>query len=348
LRDTDLPIRCSTLRGLSALFTESGGSGPELLAAYGFDEASIAEGKSFVSLRLAVRVLEEAADRFALPDLGLRLAAQQDLHVLGPLAIAMENSRTIGEAVEYASRYLFVYSPALSLEETDDPLGIPGVAGLRYAATTVNASPQAIDYGIGIVHRVLKLISGDTPYGLRSVLLPHAPLAPESSYREYFGAAVRFDAPSAVLRVPGHLFSTPVSGGSDLLRDIAVDHLETHFGHQHVPMAGLVAAILDEHLGSRDPDLSAVARLLSLHPRSLQRCLSREGTTFSGVVDRVRKSKALDLITTTDLSFSQIATRLGMHEQSSLTRAVRRWFGSSPSRLRREGRQLEGRSALID
>ncbi|MFG2730526.1 AraC family transcriptional regulator ligand-binding domain-containing protein [Streptomyces canus] len=339
MRDTDLPVRCSALRGLSALVSELGGSGPELLKAYGFDEAKIAEGSSFVSLRLVERALEEAASRFAVPDLGLRMAAQQDLHMLGPLAIAMENSRTIGEAIGCASWYLFVYSPAVSLEETEDPLGSPGVVGLRFASTTMNASPQTIDYGIGIVHRVLTLINGGAPYGLRSVQLPHARLAHESAYRDHFGAEVRFDCPSAVLRVTTRLSSMPVSGGNDLLRDIAIDYLETHFGHEGVPVSDLVAAILSEQLGSGGPDLLQVARLLSLHPRSLQRSLSEEGTTFTGVVDRVRSRQALALITTTNLSFSQIAARLGMHEQSSLTRAVRRWFDTSPSRLRRAGQE---------
>ncbi|MFI5798748.1 AraC family transcriptional regulator ligand-binding domain-containing protein [Streptomyces sp. NPDC051677] len=348
MRDIDMPVRASVLRGLSALVTGAGGRGPELLAAYGFDEAKIVEGNSFVSLRVVERLLEEAADRFALPDLGLKMAAQQDLHMLGPLAIAMENSRTIGEAVGCAGRYLFVYSPAVSLEEIEDPLGSPGAIGLRYASTTMNASPQTIDYGIGIVHRVLKLINGGAPYGLRSVQLPHARLAPEKAYRDYFGAEVRFDCPSVVLRVTSQLCSMPVSGGNDLLRDIAIGYLDTHFGHKGVPISDLVAAVLSEHLGSGGPDLSKVARLLSLHPRSLQRSLAEEGTTFTGVVDRVRRSQALDLITTTDLSFSQIAARLGMHEQSSLTRAVRRWFDTSPSGLRRAGQEPKGRSALID
>jgi len=348
LRDIDLPIRASVLWGLSALVSGIGGGGPELLATYGFDEAKIAEGDSFVSLRLVERVLEEAADRFALPDLGLRMAAQQDLHMLGPLAIAMENSRTIGEAVRSASRYLFMFSPAISLEETEDPLRSPGVVGLRYASTTMNASPQTIDYGIGMVHRVLTLINGDAPYGLRSVQLPHPRLAPESAYRDYFGAEVRFDCPNAVLRVPSRLSSMPVSGGNDLLRDIATDYLETHFGDTDVPISDLVAAIVGEQLGAEGPDLPSAARLLSLHPRSLQRLLSAEGTTFTGVVDRVRRSRALDLITTTSLPFSQIAARLGMHEQSSLTRAVRRWFDTSPSKLRHAGQEPKGRSTLID
>lgn len=347
MRDSDLPIRASILRGLSALVSGLGGAGPEFLAAYGLDEAQIAEGNTFVSFRLVERVLEDAAGRFAIPDLGLRMAAQQDLHMVGPLAIAMENSRTIGEAVRCASRYLFVYSPAISLEEIEDPLGRPGVIGLRFATTTKNASPQSIDQGIGIVHRVLTLINGHAPYGLRSVQLPHPRLAQHSAYRDYFGADAAFDRPSAVLRVPSRLLSTPVRGGDDLLRDIAIDYLETHFGHADVPVSDLVAAILSEQLGSDGPDLSKVARLLSLHPRTLQRRLSEEGTTFTGIVDRVRRSQALDLITTTDLPFSQIAARLGLHEQSSLNQAVRRWFGASPSNLRRAGREPKGRPARI-
>ncbi|MEU2337250.1 AraC family transcriptional regulator ligand-binding domain-containing protein [Streptomyces sp. NPDC006654] len=336
MRDTDLPVRASALRGLSALVTAVGGPGPEWLSAYGLDEAKVGEGSSFVSLRLAERVLEDAAERFALPDLGLRMAARQDLHMLGPLAIAMENARTIGEAIGCASRYLFVYSPALSLEEIEDPLGSAGVIGLRYAGT-LTASPQAIDYGIGIVHRVLTLLNEGASYGLRSVHLPHARLAPERAYRDYFGADVRFDCPGAVLRVTSHLPSMPVSSGNEMLRDMAIGYLETHFGHKRAPISDLVAAVLSEQLATGGPDLPKVARLLNLHPRSLQRSLSEEGTTFTGVVDSVRRNQAHDLITTTDLPFSQVAAALGMHEQSSLTRAVHRWFGTSPSRLRRAG-----------
>jgi len=95
--------------------------------------------------------------------------------------------------------------------------------------------------------------------------------------------------------------------------------------------------ILDGQLGSDQPDLAKVARLLDLHPRSLQRLLAEEGVGFKDLVDRVRRQQTLNLITSTDLSFSQVAVRVGLRDQSSLTRAVRRWFGMSPSRLRSAG-----------
>jgi AraC-like DNA-binding protein len=335
LRDNDVPIRASILRGLPALITSSGGPGEEFLAANGVDARLIAQHDAYISLRLVERLLEDAARRFDVPDLGLRMAAQQDLHILGPLAIAMENSRTVGEALECANRFLSVVSPALSHEVIADPLDNPGVVAIRYASTTGTASPQSIDYGLGMVHRAVTLVQGGSPYGLRSVQLPHPRLAPAAAYREHFGAAVAFDCPHAVLRIPRQLLTVPVVGGNDLLRDIAVDFLETHFGHEDVPVSDLVTAILEGQLGPDRPDLAKVGRLLSLHPRSLQRLLADEGVAFTELLDRARQEQARKLITTTDLSFSQIAAQLGLREQSSLTRATHRWFGMSPSRLRR-------------
>ncbi|MFI5626419.1 AraC family transcriptional regulator [Nocardioides sp. NPDC051685] len=335
MRDSDLPIRAGILRGFPALVGELGGQGEELLAAHGFDAEVGTQPDVFISLRDVERLLEDAASRLGVPDLGLRLAARQDLHILGPLAIAMENAQTVGEALQSAERFLFVLSPALSHEVIADPLNNPALLALRYSSTTGTGSPQSIDYGLGLVHRVVVLVSGGN-YGLRSVHLPHGRIAPEAVYREYFGADVVFDGVEALLRLPRQFLAVPVGGGNELLREIAIDFLETHFGHEEVPVTDLVLAILQGQPGPDRPDLAKAARLLSMHPRSLQRLLVVEGATFKELVDRVRRDQAHTLITTTNLSFSQIAAQVGLREQSSLTRAVRRWFGTSPSALRRD------------
>jgi len=319
------------------LVSQFGGAGHEFLAAYGVDAVTSSSGDAFISLRLVERILDDAAHQFQAPDFGLRMAAQQDLHILGPLAIAMENSPTVGEALEWANRYLFVLSPAFTHAVIPDPLGAPGVVGIRFADSLANRWPQGIDYGVGVVHRVVALVCGGAPYGLRSVQLPHARLAPEDVYRDYFGAEVAFDCPEAVLRVPRQVMDVPISGANDLLRDMAIDFLESHFSHQAVPVSELVSVVLSAQLGPDGPDLAKVARLLDLHPRSLQRLLAAEGNGFKGLVDRARRQQASELISTTELSFSRIAVQVGLREQSSLTRAVRRWFGVSPSELRRAG-----------
>jgi len=350
LRTSHLPIRAVTLSGFAGLVRELGGSGQDLLAAHGLDEGQVARGDNiFIGFDTVESLLEAAADRCGAPDFGLRLAAQQDIRILGPLAIAMENAATVGETVDLAARYLFVHSPALSLKRVADPAGAKHVIGLRYASATGSSSPQTVDYGLGMVHRVLNVLNGGGRYGLRSAYLPHPRLAEVSAYTRHFQAEVRFDQPEAVLRVPRHLMSVPVRGGSEMLRSIATEYLETHFVDRAAPLAEFVFDILDDHRGADPLGVPEVAKLLCLHPRALQRLLLAEGFTFNGIADDVRRHQAWTLITATALPFSHVATRVGLHEQSSLTRAVRRWFGVSPSQLRKSpGTDLPPRLTKVD
>jgi AraC-like DNA-binding protein len=80
-----------------------------------------------------------------------------------------------------------------------------------------------------------------------------------------------------------------------------------------------------------------VARVLDLHPRTLQRRLAEEGTTFGAVLDETRRSAALRWLTTTDVPLGQIAGLVGLSESSALTRCARRWWGAPPRDVRRRG-----------
>nr|BFE72634.1 hypothetical protein GCM10020092_059350 [Actinoplanes digitatis] len=179
------------------------------------------------------------------------------------------------------------------------------------------------------------------PYGLRSVHLPHAPLAPIATYTGFFGADVRFGRADAVLRVPGALADTAVPGGNQVLRDIALDYITSHFPAPGRALSGRVHLLLTQSLGSSPVTLAAIARLLRTHPRTLQRRLDAERTTFEAILDDVRRATAARLITQTDLPFTQVTAMISLAEQSALSRAVRRWFGVTPRELRATG---EGRS----
>lgn len=74
-----------------------------------------------------------------------------------------------------------------------------------------------------------------------------------------------------------------------------------------------------------------------MHPRTLQRRLAAEGQTFESILDDVRRRTALEVIVETDLPLCHVAALVGLAEQATLTRAVRRWCGLTPSALRRAG-----------
>jgi AraC-like DNA-binding protein len=330
-------VRAAGLRGLPGLIDTLGVDGRAMFARFGVDPGAPDTDDAVIASMAAARILETAAAEADCPDLGLRLAGQQNIGVLGPLALALESSDTLGEALDCATRFLFVHSPALTVGLVDDPAGRPGVLALRYGSTELDPMPpQSADLGLGLLHRTVALLAGGR-YGLRSVHLPHAPLAPVARYTEFFGADVRFGQSSALLRVPQALAATPVAGGNRILHDAALDYLSSHFPAPEQTVAERVERLITQGLGAAPVDIAAIARRLQTHPRTLQRRLSAEGAGFEQILDTVRRNAAHRLITGTDVPFTQVTAMVGLTEQSALSRAVRRWFGRSPRDLRRGG-----------
>ena len=61
-----------------------------------------------------------------------------------------------------------------------------------------------------------------------------------------------------------------------------------------------------------------------LGPRPLQRLLMEQGTSFSQLLERDRRQKAVQLLLKEDLTMSEIARMLGYSDPSNFGRAVRK------------------------
>ncbi|WP_262265719.1 helix-turn-helix domain-containing protein [Microvirga yunnanensis] len=79
---------------------------------------------------------------------------------------------------------------------------------------------------------------------------------------------------------------------------------------------------------------TTVARLFSMHRRTLNRHLRTEGHAFRQVANEVRFEIACELLENTDMGLSQIAAVLRYSELSAFTRAFRRWSGQTPTAWR--------------
>ncbi|WP_245721750.1 helix-turn-helix transcriptional regulator [Nocardia crassostreae] len=148
---------------------------------------------------------------------------------------------------------------------------------------------------------------------------------------------MQFDAETTIFRVPAELPSRSVAGSNELLRTIALDYLERNFSQPQRTVSTRVRVAVERMLTAK-PDIAAVARLLAMHERSLQRALAAEGTTFSEILDDARREVTHRLLRDTDLPMSRITALVGLREQSALTRVVRRWFGTTPQRIRTAAR----------
>ena len=85
---------------------------------------------------------------------------------------------------------------------------------------------------------------------------------------------------------------------------------------------------------TNNPTVGDVAKAMGLSPRSLQRLLMEQGTTFSQILERSKRQRAIHLLVKEDLNISEIAQMLGYSDASNFGRAVRKWTGQSPRQWR--------------
>ena len=328
-------IRSACLRGFRDVVRKAGGDADELARRAGLDPAALDADDLLVPDIAVAEVLEVAASTLGVPDLGLRVAARQDLTMLGPLSLAIQNSPTVAEAFAATSRYLFVHAPSLSVTLEPDPDGVRGVAAVRYGpAAALPGLRQATDLGLGFLHRATLLLVGGG-YGLRTVDLPHHPVAAIGVYEEFFGVRVRPGREAARLRVPASLAALPLTDADESIRRMALGFLAQQSPAGTRTFVPRVRGAVAQTLGTSTPDIGSVARLLALHPRTLQRRLAAEGTTYAALLDDVRRETARHYLAATDVPLAQVAGLLGLSEQSALTRCCRRWWGHPPSAVRR-------------
>jgi AraC-like DNA-binding protein len=92
-------------------------------------------------------------------------------------------------------------------------------------------------------------------------------------------------------------------------------------------------------LAAGEASVSAVARVLAVSPRTLQRRLADEGTSFHRLLDDVRREAAERHLDASVLAIGEISFMLGFSEPAAFHRAFKRWHRVTPQtyRARRRG-----------
>ena len=329
-------IRGTALHGFAELVRELEGDPLELLALSHIPSGAVGDQDSFIDVRGVIAVLEAAATATATPDFGRRLANRQGLEILGPVGVAARTSATVGAAMQAVDQYMSVYSPALSASVRIDAQERYARFDWRVDLDRLPPHRQSAELGLGVALRVFRLLAGPDFTPVR-VYFRHEPLTSTKDYVRYFGCPVRFGGPA-----DGFLFARSVLA-RPLDADIAVNDVVRQYLSSIALPADTQAVepvrlLIRRMLPTGGLTLDLVASHLALHPRTLQRQLAAKGTSFAVLVDQVRRDEAERYLRETDVSLGQLAGILGYGEQSVLSRSCRRWFGKSPSAVRRSTR----------
>jgi AraC-like DNA-binding protein len=255
--------------------------------------------------------------------------------VLGPLSIAALNAPTVRDGLMYVVRHLFVHSPGLVVTLNERAPILKGTIEVTVDVRLSGhvATRQTIDLCLADAHNFIRLFAG-VRYDLRAVSIPHDPVVRRTVYERFFDARVLPEPAAATLHIGRDTFAADVQGANATLRHIAEDYIFRNFGAAQGSVSDRVRQVLRQTLGTSNCDKSSLASLLALHPRTLQRRLAEEGTSFEALKEEVRKHLALHYLRDTKLTIGQVSLMLGFPAQSALSRACRQWFELTPSDIR--------------
>ena len=114
-------------------------------------------------------------------------------------------------------------------------------------------------------------------------------------------------------------------------------------------VAARVIAILEAAMRLPPPralQLEEVAERMHVSSRTLKRHLQAAGLSFRPLLDRVRLSRAVEMLRGTSLPVEEIAVCVGYSSAANLSRALWRWSGEKPGDLRRSGLRETNPSGL--
>jgi AraC-like DNA-binding protein len=313
------------------------GANPQVaLAAAGLPESAFDLPENTIPYAAYGRFMHVAAQVTDCEHFGLRLGQAWELQSLGLLGELMRNAATVRDALRLGFVYhhlnnqggMIVVREYGSVAEFGHAVYYRGVVGVR----------QICDGALATGVNYMRELCGPA-WVPTEVLLAHTPPADPSPFRQLFRCPVRFNAELNTLRFPSHWLDQPVKGSDPhLLRQLQAQ------ANARVPpdLVERLRRSLRVLLLNRVVSGDAVADMLAVHRRTLNRRLQAVGTTFREVLEDVRFEAACQLLQATELTLDDIADALGYAGVSPFTRAFRRRTGSAPGQWRRSSARTRG------
>lgn len=273
------------------------------------------------------------------PFLGLHLGEHTNLSALGLAGLMMGSSRHAVDVLHCSQEF----SQAFTNMQTFRLELVEGEAHLSSAMVQVwvDRSPGTASYVIetsfSSVVNQLELLTRKHIRPIR-LYFRHDRPADISEFerifrcRPLFGQEVNrmvFSAADLQAPIIGH--NQPLN---DMLKSLYAEHVR-----KNTEGASFTEKVKQVMLGNMQvtfPPLEVIAEVLHMTPRTLQRKLSTEGTTFRALTDTVKQELAESLLANRELTIADIAHKLGYFEPTSFQRAFRQWTGSTPMEYRKK------------
>lgn len=271
------------------------------------------------------------------PTVGLRIGQTANPSVVGLIGHLMISCPTIHDAFQALCHFngLLTNMMVYNHSDADNQYVITYKVHPHWQLSSPDTAQQAVDQALSGTLKVFAQLAG-TPVRAREARL----MKPEGNnaiYEKVLGCKVQFKAGHNALVFDQAVKDTPVVSYDQSLYALFNNLLEEKskaYSNQKSLSNEIQSLLIDEFKGQL-ATIEMVAERLNKTPRTIQRILSSEGTTFRKLYQQVREEVATRLLDAGG-QVDQISYLMGYSEASAFRRAFKSWKQVSPTHFQKQ------------
>ena len=314
-------VRSASIRGFKELVTAAGHDPLEFVRASGLPPECLSEDELKIPMAAVIRMLASTARHTRIDDLGLRIATQRSFATIGPLGLLMREQPTIRDVIKVLVDYIWMQVEGLNLS-TDEQDGtfvlaaeIPGHRGSNQR--------QTIELIIGVITGAIRRFVGRA-WCPEMVTFRHRRPESVKLHEEFFGKVPLFAQDQNAIVLATHTLQIEVPHADPTAAKHIARYMEMISGTRNQDFKDkvrqLIAAAVPQELSQMD----RIAQQLDMHPRTLHRRLTSEGTTFNQLLNEVRLEMMQTHLDVGEKSLTEISELLGFSSLSAFSRWKRK------------------------
>ena len=271
---------------------------------------------------------------------GLKLAQHFDFRAFDTLGYLLMHCETIGEALEHIQQFerlAMEHSRTIITQERD----------LAKIAWQCNFEHDCSRYSrelviAGWLGVAKKLIAA--PMICKSIHFEHACPCSDShsrasiltEYERILQAPVYFDSSWTGICIEADFLGLPYGKADPRLKAIIKEYAEYQLDmhESQIEFLNQAKLVTYQQLLKQESKFEPFASLMCLSQRALQARFKKIGLTYGELLDEIRHMLALTCLADEQWSSMEIAVQLNFNDQTSFSKAFKRWTGETPRQYR--------------